>query len=271
MQELAYIKSCIEGHTDDNDIKDFWRVCFSSIIRAVSEADNNCTRTVIRRKLNKQVKPGDAISLFQKQMKQNFKGMMSYIEMEPLGQVEIPSNADAKCLVGLDSCSVDLALTSPPYLNAVDYPRPHQLELYWLGFANGSLRDLKSKHIGTEVVSAKDYHTLHLTGTEADTVISDIYKIDPRRAYIASKYILDMVANMEEVYRVLKPKKSYVVIIGSNSVRGHAFENWRYLLDVAPRLGFTVECHFTSGIINHFIKVPRIERINEDHILVLRK
>ena len=105
--------------------------------------------------------------------------------------------------------SIDLALTSPPYANAVDYPRTHQLEIYWLGFANGSLQPLKKQHVGTEAVTAKDYAELHKTGCEeADLTIGKIYEVDPRRAFIATKYLWDMFANLKEVYRVLKPGDS---------------------------------------------------------------
>ncbi len=272
LKELTHIKTSIEFLDTHQDVKDFFLVCFSSIIRAVSEADNNCTRTVIRKKLNKQVKPLMAISLFLKRLEVNVKNMCALSEINPAGAVQINDQADARDLSVYDDNTFDLALTSPPYLNAVDYPRTHQLEMYWLGFENGSLRDLKSRHVGTEVVSAKDYMEFHKTGcAAADETIYSIFQLDPRRAFIATKYILDMIQNLKEVYRVLKPKHQYVVVVGNNLVRGIQFETWRYLKMVAPEIGFDVEKHFISEIINHFIKVPRKERINDDHVLVLRK
>jgi len=66
LKELGFLKSVIDGLNAGRDVKDFFLVIFSSIIRSVSEADNNCTRTVIRKKLGKQVKRGDAIRLFRK-------------------------------------------------------------------------------------------------------------------------------------------------------------------------------------------------------------
>ena len=234
LEELAYLKSSIDNLDASSEIKDFFLVCFSSIIRAVSEADNNCTRTVVRKKLNKQVNPLDAIRLFKKRLEQNVGAMLSLLKANPKGEVIIPENADARRLEGISDETIDLALTSPPYMNAVDYPRTHQLELYWLGFAEGSLRDLKSKHVGTEVVQAEDYRTLHKTGCSADRTIKKIFSIDPRRAFIASKYIADMIENMKEVCRVLKPGKRYVMVIGNNLVRGEAFETWRYLKHAAP-------------------------------------
>ena len=272
LKELSYIKGCIDDLNHSRDIKNFFLICFSSVIRAVSEADNNCTRTVIRKNFDKQIKEGKAIALFLKKSTASVRGMLELTESKPTGKVIIPKNADARNLKGVDSGSVDLAVTSPPYLNAVDYPRTHQLELYWLGLANGSLSDLKKEHVGTEVVKAEDYRDLRETESDqANKIIKTIYDIDPRRAFIASKYIGDMIQNMREVYRVLGNGKRYVIVVGNNLVRGSQFETWRYLQEVAPRIGFEVEVCFISAIINHFIKIPRAERINDDYVLVLKK
>jgi len=273
LHEMAFIKEGIASIKASRNIKEFLLICFSSIVRQSSQADNNCTRTVIRKKFNKQVAEGYPIRIFKKRLAESVRGMLELRETKlDFARVEIPQSSSATNLKRYADNSFALALTSPPYVNAVDYPRTHQLEMYWLGLANGSLREVKRAHVGTEVVKAHEYASLSQTGIEsADEILESIYKIDKRRAFIASKYILDMVKNMQEVYRVLKPNGHYVIVVGSNSIRGHLFENWRYLRDAAPALGFDVECRFVSKIINHFSKVPRNQRIDEDHILVLRK
>ncbi len=272
LKELAWIQSQITHLHTSPAITDFFRVCFSSIIRQVSEADNHCTRTVIRKKLNKRVQPGQALQLFLLRTSRNVERMTEFSQRVGTGTCTIPSKGDARAMPMLDSASIDLAVTSPPYANAVDYPRTHQLELYWLGLASGSLQPLKRLHVGTEAVCAKDYTIPHKTGCRAaDRVISRIYHQDPRRAYIATKYLWDMRANLIEVYRVLKPGGVYVMVVGNNVMRGEVLETWRYLCEEAERVGFTIECRFISAIIKHFIKVPRKERITDDHVLILRK
>lgn len=272
LKELAHIKSEINKTETTQQIKNFFLICFSSVIRHTSEADNNCTRTVVRKSLGKKVPQGRAIHLFLRRTETQVENMLALAKESPSGWVDIPDHADARHMPMVDNESIDLALTSPPYVNAVDYPRTHQLEIYWLGFANGSLQPLKKLHVGTEAVRSKDYSILHTTGChEADKIIREIYQVDPRRAFIAAKYVLDMLTNLKEVYRTLKPGSAYVLVIGNNLIRGFKFESWRYLRSEAPKLGFKVELHFVSAVINHFIKVPRKERINDDHVLVLRK
>lgn len=270
--ELAYIKKIILNSTKNQDIKDFCLITMSSIIRAVSNADDNCTRTVVRKKLNKKIYPSFALTKFAENLilySYNINEFSNQISNK--NYVEIPNNCDARYNEYPDD-SFDLAITSPPYVNAVDYPRTHQLEMYWLDMIEGSLSQLKEKHVGTEVVKAIDYKELHKIGDkEADAIIEKIYQIDKRRAYIAYKYLYDMLLNMKEVYRTLKKGGRYIIVVGNNTIRGEIFESWKYLMNLSKTIGFEIETYFGSEIIKHFIKIPRKERINTDWVIILRK
>ncbi len=270
--ELSYLKKEIGSLDASSAVKDFFRVCFSSIIRAVSNADDNCTRTVIRKKLNKLVRPADALNRFAKAVLDKVPKMVVFSHNYPDSITAcFPEDMDARH-IKYGEASFDLALTSPPYVNAVDYPRTHQLEMYWLGFMQNSLTDLKKRNVGTESVSVLDYKICHQIGLpEADNVISSIFEEDPRRAFIAFKYLEDMQQNLVEVYKVLRTGGRYIIVVGNNRIRGRLFENWKYLMGLAEKIGFQVETYFGSEIIKHFIKVPRGERINTDWILVLKK
>lgn len=282
LEELTFIKREISAlrekplrnlNLDESKkIIDFFLVCFSSIIRSVSNADDNCTRTVIRKRLNKQVNRYDALKRFETTIDTKVPKMEDFSRAVSNGfKVDIPENQDARNIKYPDN-SFDLALTSPPYINAVDYPRTHQLEMYWLGIQNGSLTPLKKLHVGTESVISAQYRNLHPLGYQkADRVIKKIYEKDNRRAYIVYKYLDDMKKNLEEVYRVLKPRKKYVLVVGNNQIRGETVENWKYLMEIGRNIGFKVKNYFASEIIRHFIKVPRKERIQADWILVLEK
>lgn len=269
--ELAYLKKIVETLDTTEDIKDFYRICFSSIIRGVSNADDNCTRTVIRKKLNKKVYPADALKKFAEVILINVPKMIEFSQNCPMDiRLDFPATMDARNINYTDY--FDLAVTSPPYANAVDYPRTHQLESYWLGLTSGSLTPLKKKHVGTESVSSNEYKKLHKIGVKAaDMTLSSIFKKDPRRSYIAFKYLDDMRLNLLEVHKALKTGGKYVVVVGNNKIRGELFENWKYIMTLAEKVGFTIENYFASEIIKHFIKVPREERINTDWVIVLQK
>ena len=270
--ELTYLKKQIQSIDTNGEVKDFFKVCLSSIIRSVSNADDNCTRTVIRKKLKKLVRPSDALNRFAKTVLVKVPKMIKFSENYPSGiTTDFPDNMDARNIKHKANY-FDLAVTSPPYVNAVDYPRTHQLEMYWLGFAQDSLTALKKQNVGTESVSASHYKLRHeIRVPEADRVITNIFENDPRRAFIAFKYLDDMRKNLIEVYKVLREGGRYIIVVGNNRIRGQLFENWKYLMPITEDIGFEIETYFGSEIIKHFIKVPRGERINTDWILVLKK
>ena len=64
----------------------------------------------------------------------NIPKMIEFSNLCPKNiSVTFPEDMDARN-IKYENETFDLALTSPPYANAVDYPRMHQLETYWLGF-----------------------------------------------------------------------------------------------------------------------------------------
>jgi hypothetical protein len=122
------------------------------------------------------------------------------------------------------------------------------------------------------VVRAADYRELHRYGLpELDSQVERFYAVDQRRAYIVHQYFVDMEQNFREVKRALKPGRHYVVVVGNNIIRGEEVPTHRYLMGVAERAGLKTETYFASGVIRHYIKVPRKERINEDWVLVFRR
>jgi DNA modification methylase len=271
-QALGHVAGAAGGPQADAYV-DFFRVCLSSIIREVSNADNNCTRTVVRTRLNKRIVPGMALRLFRKVAQVNVERMVDFAARCPRDvYVQIPENADARRLPLGDACA-DLAVTSPPYINAVDYPRTHQLEMYLLDLTppGQPLAEAKRQHIGTEVVRAADYRRLHTYGhAPLDRQIEDLHAVDPRRAFIVYQYFADMERNFREVHRVLKPGRRYVVVVGNNVIRGREVPTHEYLMAVAGRVGLELETFFASEVIRHYITVPRKERISRDWVLVFR-
>jgi len=119
--ELAYLRKIITALDTSGDTKDFFKICLSSIIRSVSNADDNCTRTVIRKKLNKKVYPADALKKFTEAILVNIPKMIEFSQICPKDiKVSFPEDSDARDIKYPDDY-FDLAVTSPPYANAVDY------------------------------------------------------------------------------------------------------------------------------------------------------
>ncbi|MDH4213060.1 MAG: site-specific DNA-methyltransferase [Candidatus Thorarchaeota archaeon] len=281
LRELAIINDSIDIVSSSlptetcQDIQDFFRVIMSSIIRDMSNADPHCTRTVLRKKVVKNISPGDTLSRFKEVLLQQSRNMADFAHVcdgLKFQKVSIPETNALN--TGLASETVNLAITSPPYINAVDYPRTHQLEMYWLGFlGDGPLSKLKRTYIGTETVYKNEYENLRTFGIATlDSLIERIYRQDPRRSYIVFKFFSDMQRQLSETLRVLKPGGRYCLAIGNNVIRGLRINSHDILAQIATEyVGFSLERMFFSRLIRHFIKIPRQERMIGEWVLVLRK
>ena len=282
LRELAIINESIDNpispkqsDTMFHDIRDFFRIVLSSIIRDVSNADPHCTRTVLRKKVVKNIRPGDTLKKFSETLFRQCDSMCKFYDVSQALNFKGVLLPDGNALkTGMDSDSIDLIITSPPYINAVDYPRTHQLEMYWLGLlGDGPLSRLKRTYIGTETVYKEEYEHLKTTGYKTlDPILEEIYEKDSRRSFIVFKFFEDMKSQLEEMYRILKPGGRYCIAIGSNQIRGVEVCSDRILAEIATSgIGFEMEKTFFSKLIRHFIRIPRPERMLGEWILILRK
>ena len=281
LRELAIISEAIESQVSIHpnnviwkDIGDFFRVILSSIIRDVSNADPHCTRTVLRKRLVKKIAPGDTYEKFTEKLFYHSQSMSHLFDVSnTLDFIDVRLPVGNAIDTGLGGDSIDLAVTSPPYINAVDYPRTHQLEMYWLGLlGDGPLSNVKREYIGTETVYKNEYASLKVSGFETlDPILEKIFNSDPRRSFIVYKFFEDMKQQLAELLRILKPEGRYCIAIGNNLIRGVEVRSDRILSEIAISLGFELERTFFSKLIRHFIRIPRPERMLGEWILVLKK
>ena len=140
---------------------------------------------------------------------------------------------DARNLA-LDDGSIDLVLTSPPYLNAIDYFRCSKFSLIWMGYSIGELRRLRSITVGTEV--GKDAGD----DRELQEILADLKlrpKLHRRQEMVLMRYIGDMRRSVGEAARVLARDGCAVYVIGENTVRGTFIPNSTIIESVAHIAG----------------------------------
>lgn len=130
--------------------------------------------------------------------------------------------------------SVDLVITSPPYLNAIDYFRCSKFSLVWMGYSVGALRRLRSRTVGTEV--GMNPHDDRVT----ETILSELKlqsKLPARQEAILARYISDMQRSIGETSRVLAEDGKAVYVVGENTVRGTFVPNAKIVEAVAKTVG----------------------------------
>lgn len=138
----------------------------------------------------------------------------------------------------LESKSVDLIVTSPPYAsNAIDYMRAHKFSLVWFGYQIEELCLKRKEYIGSEVMANIDYEIL---SDFASKIVTDISKLDPKRGKVLHRYYSEMTRTLKEIYRVLKRGKAAIVVVGNSIMRGKDTETQNCLADIGRNIGFDV-------------------------------
>lgn len=272
LTKLAIIKANIEPIKSET-IRNFLNICFISIIRKCSKADNVSPKPYVSSKIKKQL--FDPYIEFDKVLQQY---LSSNIELKNINYRNFLSNI----IIG-DSTKFQLsnsyfgAITSPPYINAFDYVRILRLETLWLDLSNEQeLRTIKKHHVGTESLSIKDFDEYAILN---DSVLLKNYydlikEIDNKRAHIILKFFNDMKNNLKLVHNALLHDKVYAIVIGNSNIRGVEIESWKVLSQIAQNYGFIEELYFSYQIRNHYLRIDRKDKggkINSDYVLVLRK
>jgi hypothetical protein len=142
-------------------------------------------------------------------------------------------NADARCLP-VRANSIDIVITSPPYLNAIDYIRGHKLSLVWMGHSISALRALRSTNIGTETGR---YSESHEATNKIVRRMCDITLMSNRRVAMLRQYVCDMRSMIGEIHRVLRPNGKAVLVIGDCNIGNTFVENSRCLRMVGKQAG----------------------------------
>lgn len=129
----------------------------------------------------------------------------------------------------------DLVLTSPPYLNAIDYMRCSKFSLVWMGHRVPVLRSLRSASVGTEVGSS-------VIGAEPEVrrILSRLKlraDLPNRERGVLTHYIEDVREAVAEVARVLVRHGRAIYVVGENTIRGTFIRNARIVADVAEASG----------------------------------
>ncbi len=129
---------------------------------------------------------------------------------------------DARILDEVPDESFDFALTSPPYLNAIDYLRGHRMTLVWLGYDMASIREIRTASVGSERVLGATGITFSIDPYIVEAKGSTI--TDRHRGWVR-RYATDMRRVLEQLSRVVRPGGKVVLVLGNSFLRGATIDN----------------------------------------------
>lgn len=138
----------------------------------------------------------------------------------------------------LKNSSIDLIISSPPYAtNAIDYMRAHKFSLVWLGYQLDDLAYIRGSEIGAE--SQNGVEIEHLP-PETKKIIENIFRVDQQKGKALLRYYSEMKRALSEMFRVLKPDKSAIIIIGNSNIRKESTETHLCLAEIGNSIGFEI-------------------------------
>jgi len=146
--------------------------------------------------------------------------------------------------------SVDLVVTSPPYMNNYHYVRSTRPQMFWLGLVQtrSALRNLEHNNVGKYWQTVRDAAQVELefSHPELESLLQDMRATRTSEgAYGGPGWANYVATYMNDSFRfltVLKPSLSRggtaVIVIGNSIIQGHEIKLEQTLADMAMRLGY---------------------------------
>lgn len=300
VSQLIRIREAI-SLTSDPAFRDFFDVCFSNCVRRVSLASPRLSVPVRLRperyppdhplhsrtaQLLRKLETVDVIREFTSIAEANLRRVATLSDIPVESSANI-AGFDARHLDAepgsetnrghfIPNDSIDLIITSPPYVSAQKYIRACSLSLGWLGLCGrAGLRTLEDQNIGREHFPQSAYSRHQESGVpEADVILASIRDRSPLRSHIASIYLIEMAHAIKECHRVLKPCHYMVLVAGNSTVAGYAFDTQLYLQRLAESAGFSTELIAIDTIRSRGLMTRRNKTANiitREAVMLLRK
>jgi len=246
-------------------------VCYSSIIRKASNADNQSQKTYVSH--TKPKIPGEVYTLFQKKLQlyvDRATEFSKYCNKHVANKV-ILSSSSTSIQQKIDKEQIDLAVTSPPYIKAIDYIYNQMVELFWIGDlfemqTQTKQNILKKKYIGNKQIPKSEFNNYNPNNTtfgfkEIDKALQSIFKTDEKNghkhAYITYKYFSEMSLHFKEMFKVCKRGTPYIMVVGNSSVSNIIIKTDEFLTKIAEKEGFRLNNKWGYKIKNRFMRFNR--------------
>lgn len=235
--ELGKILTVIHEE-DESVVRFFLLVAFSHVLKTCSIWSLASTKPA--RDFNKRTTlPYDAI---RRHLLKMLKGNSQFYDVVP-SHVKEDLDSYLKIRMGcakeqpVEDDSVDLIVSSSPYVTSYEYADLHQLSTLWLDLA-GDLKEYRKQFIGT---SYKHYEDKSLKSHIALKIVDEMEEINRNKSKEIKAFYIDMQEVFNESYRILKPGGRCCYVIGNTKLRGVDILNAEAFVDSLQHSGFKLD------------------------------
>jgi len=269
LKKLLIIRDTILELKEKVEYKNFLKLALTNVLRTSSKAGTGWPY-IAPTKYHEKTIELDGIEEFKKYVYLFYKDLL-YVRSK-----QYRKDIECKIILGdarkyypeIHEGSIDLAITSPPYLNNYDYADRTRLETYFWGRYStwGEItREVRDKLMiaATTQIRRSTFNGFPLDNSILETSPAIFNELDDkiktlanirmqkggRKSYdlMVAGYFNDMYKVIKEVYRVLKPNCDFVLVLGDSAPYGVYIPTEEYLGEIGKGIGFK----------NYFIEILR--------------
>jgi hypothetical protein len=204
------------NNEEDQKIRDFFLVAFSHCLKNCSiwlQASTKPTR-------DKDKEPSEPYDMLKRHLNKMRRGNKAFYKKVP-EKVRKNLKQYLNVVIGdarkqpVEDNTVDLVITSSPYVTSYEYADLHQLSTIWFDYAD-DYRELREDFIGT---AYKEYEKKKLTGELAKRTVQQLAEKDERTSKNAEAFFIDMEEVFKESKRILKKGGRCCYVIGNTQLK----------------------------------------------------
>lgn len=223
--------------TLDDALQPFFRCALSHTLKPVSWWHDRSVKPT-----RKQDKPiPDPTLVFFRHVKRMARGNREYWQILHAARAhDTPAECyctDARALP-LPDQSVDLIVTSPPYVTSYEYADLHQLSALWFEMTT-DLRAFRQRFIGRSNGVHEPAGAMH--SPRAERIVEQLRLVNSRKAREVALYFAEMYACFTEWRRVMRTGGRACIVIGNTHLHGVEVQNAQVFAEQLTTLGFVLE------------------------------
>ncbi len=257
---------------EDENIRDLFRLAFASTMVSYSNYSYEPSlgrRVSAGREEIHDFPVAKAITDKLTDMAEDIAWMQEQMERNNI-EMQIINDSFFHCQKHLLPATVDLVITSPPYLNNYHYNRNTRPQLYWLGYAQSphDLKKLEDLNFGKFWQTVRDLERLDLTFSlphaDIEGRLQMLRKLNNEKGHYggngwanyAAAYFNDCHRFAEGIRYVLKHGGTALVVMGNSILQGVMIPTDEYFGKIAE----------TAGLELVKIEIPRATRVGNSII-----
>jgi hypothetical protein len=287
------------SEVEDENLRDFFRVCFSVVARRLSYADPAISVPVrlktkdrfsglVNQRIKDRISWVETTSALEEYIRicnvniertalanqTNFTRKRAIVVSDDARNLTNPTLAAAE---PIDPKGVPLIITSPPYGSAQKYIRASSISLNWLGFVSPTqLTTLEDRSIGRE--HAPHNKRINLEEGTLPKVYEDVLlairKVNETRHIITKQYLFEMRRSLQEMAKATSHGGHVVLVLGNNQVCNQVLRNDEFATEVMRDAGMKLELSLIDHIKSRGLMTKRNKTasvISRESVLVFSK